>query len=135
MSEFALFLFCVSLHHSIDWRPGWEFNSEAHVLGCVRFNRFRALSSFAINGVNEADKMAKRINGKLLKQEWDFHQSKSFSKCTSLHFADSERAFKLSEWGSFFYARSFIPVAFGSLLTYTLLLIQLDRSSLQMTMT
>ncbi|GFS41505.1 hypothetical protein NPIL_135681 [Nephila pilipes] len=126
----SVFYFFIKSARDLDKNsaPKLVFSAVSSLIG------FLALSSFAA-GVNEADKMAKRINGELLKQEWEFHQNQCISKWIPLHFADSERAFKLSGWGFFFFTRSFIPVAFGSLLTYTLLLIQLDRSSSQMTLT
>ncbi|GFT63997.1 hypothetical protein NPIL_457201 [Nephila pilipes] len=82
--------------------------------------------SISASDVNEADKMAKRTNCKLYKQEWKLHKQKCSSEWIPPHF--TEQAFQLSGWGFFVFTRNFILSTFGSLLTFSLLLLQLDDS-------
>ncbi|GFR16487.1 hypothetical protein TNCT_301401, partial [Trichonephila clavata] len=101
------------------------------MLGLIGF----LLLSISASDIHEADKMAKRINSELCKEEWLYHKRKCISEWIPLPFTDSERAFKLSRWNLFFFTRNFILSAFGNLLTYTLLLLQLDLSLSQMELT
>ncbi|GIX75123.1 hypothetical protein CDAR_479601 [Caerostris darwini] len=70
------------------------------------------------SSVTEADRAARRANRDLFRRA---HPGGGEGQST-----DPERAFALTGWGCFTFTKSFILAAFGSILTYTLLLMQLD---------
>ncbi|GIX98922.1 hypothetical protein CEXT_490361 [Caerostris extrusa] len=93
---------------------------QVHLLRSLRIVSYVGMAMFA-SSVTEADRAARRANRDLFRRAHP-----GGGEGLSLQSIDPERAFALTGWGCFTFTKSSILAVFGSILTYTLLLMQLD---------
>lgn len=89
---------------------------------------YLGISYFAA-GVNKADKEVKDNLSKLFKQLLMNGRTIDVKKVTSLFLTCSQQPHVLSGWGVIFFSRQFILAGIGNILTYSLLLVQVNKTS------
>ncbi|GIY63069.1 uncharacterized protein CDAR_563891 [Caerostris darwini] len=83
--------------------------------------------SLTASSVHEASKECKNVQEIVLKQVLASNRKKDFKTVTLLFLAHQSRPFILSAWGCFYFTKGLVLVALGSVMTYSLLLIQINR--------
>ncbi|GIY63067.1 uncharacterized protein CDAR_563881 [Caerostris darwini] len=97
----------------------------------VYFNSLVSLVSFlcvslTASSVHEASKECKNVQEIMLKQVLASNRKEDFKTLTLLLVAHQSPPFILSAWGFFYFSKGLVLVALGSVMTYSLLIIQIS---------
>ncbi|GIY63073.1 hypothetical protein CDAR_563911 [Caerostris darwini] len=84
--------------------------------------------SLTASSVHEVSKECKNVQEIMLKQLLASNRKKDFKTVSVLLVALQSPPFILSAWGFFFFTKGLVLVALGSVMTYSLLLIQISST-------
>ncbi|GIY63075.1 uncharacterized protein CDAR_563921 [Caerostris darwini] len=84
--------------------------------------------SLTASSVHEASKECKNVQEIMLKQLLATNRKKDFKTVSVLLVAHQSPPFILSAWGFFYFTKGLVLVALGSVMTYSLLLIQISST-------
>ncbi|GIY38332.1 uncharacterized protein CEXT_461671 [Caerostris extrusa] len=84
--------------------------------------------SLTASSVHEASKECKNVQEIMLKQVLASNRKEDFKTVTLLLVAHQSPPFILSAWGFFYFSKGLVLAALGSVMTYSLLIIQIGST-------